>query len=304
MMDLDRLRLLRELAQRGTMTAVAEASRLTPSAVSQQLATLEAEVQVKLLEPVGRGVKLTEAGRRLVAHAETILNAVEVARLDVGAKSATPRGVLNIGCFASFAKARLLEAARHTRQIYPDLSISIHEMEPEDASHAVRTGRCDGAIVYSHNLAPLAPLPGFVERRLLEEPMLLALPRRLRRLPKVVDLSALADCDWIGGSRGPGGYNLTSRACALAGFAPRITHSIDDYDLLLRMVAADLGISFAPAMALRAYPHKDVSVRTPAGPPLRRSISLIARPAVSSSPGMVALLGHLESPKRSTRIPS
>ena len=255
-------------------------------------------MQVKLLEPIGRGVRLTEAGLRLVAHAETILNAVEIARLDMGAKSATPRGVLNIGCFASFAKAQLLDAARLARQLYPDLSISIHEMEPEDASHAVRTGRCDGAIIYAHNLAPLPPPTGFAEHRLLDEPMLLALPMRLRRLPKIVDLSELADCDWIGGSRGPGGYNLTSRACALAGFAPRITHSIDDYDLLLRMVAADLGVSFAPAMALRSYPHRDVAVRTPAGPELRRSISLIARPAVASSPGMAALLAQLEGRKR------
>lgn len=295
MFDLGRLRLLRELSYRGTMTAVAAASRLTPSAVSQQLATLEAEANIKLFEPTGRRVKLTAAGLRLAGHAETILNAVEAARIDMGIASANPSGGLEIGCFATFAKAHVLPAAVRAGSRHPNLHVTLHELEPEDAIHAVRIGRCDAAIVYSHSLVPGPVDPGFVSRTLIDEPVLLALPDSLRALPAVVDLTELADRDWIGGSRGSGGYDLTSRACALAGFAPRITHSIDDYDLLLRMVSAGLGIGFVPAVALELYPNKGVTVRTPAGPALRRTIDIITRPAVSSSPTFVSFLAELTS---------
>src|SRR4051794_7325454 len=110
MFDLDRLRLLRELAQRGTMTAVAEARGLTSSAVSQQLAILEHEAGTKLYERIGRRVRLTEAGSRLASHAEEILRAVEAAAQDLKAGREQPRGTLAIACFPSFAKAHLLPA--------------------------------------------------------------------------------------------------------------------------------------------------------------------------------------------------
>ena len=110
MFDRARLRLLRELAQRGTMTAVATAFGLTSSAVSQQLAVLEREARVALLERVGRRVRLTAEGTRLAAHAETILSAVEAAALDLKPGGETARGMLEIASFPSFAKARLLPA--------------------------------------------------------------------------------------------------------------------------------------------------------------------------------------------------
>ena len=94
MFDLTRLRLLRELAHRGTMTAVGAALGLTSSAVSQQLATLEREARVTLFDRVGRRVRLTSEGERLVAHAEAIFRAVEMAELDLHAASERPRGVL------------------------------------------------------------------------------------------------------------------------------------------------------------------------------------------------------------------
>ncbi len=301
MFDLGRLRLLRELSRRGTMTAVAAASRLTPSAVSQQLATLEAEANIKLFERVGRRVKLTAAGIRLSAHADTILDAVEAARVDMGMAAARPAGPLAIGCFGTFAKAYVLPAVVRVRRHHPELSVILHELEPEDAVHAVRSGRCDAAIIYEHSLVPRTPEPGFVSRALLQEPILLALPGGFRKLPDIVDLKDLAACDWIGGSRGTGGYDLTSRACAVAGYSPRITHSVDDYDLLLRMVAAGLGVSFVPSMALSLHGNADIIVRTPAGPALHRKISLVARPAVAASATLVPFLAELPSEGPDTR---
>ncbi|WP_018431114.1 LysR family transcriptional regulator [Hoeflea sp. 108] len=295
MFDLARLRLLRELSHRGTMMAVSAACRLTPSAVSQQLATLESEAGIALIEPTGRRVKLTAAGLRLAAHAETILNAVEAARIDMGSITAQPSGTLGIGCFGTFAKAYALPAIIRARQRYPDLHIVLHEFEPEDAVDAVRIGRCDAAIVYSHSLVPRAMDRNFDVIPLLDEPILLALPASRKGLPATVDLAELADCEWIGGSRGTGGYELTDRACALAGFAPRITHSVDDYELLLRMVSAGLGVSFVPAVAVDLYPDTSVVVRHAAGPALRRRIDMITRPAMASAPILTSFIAELQS---------
>src|SRR5687767_1271701 len=119
MFDLDRLRLLRELKDRGTMTAAAEVFGMTSSAVSQQLATLEREARAKLFERIGRCVRLTAEGARLAAHAETIIQAVETAALDLR----KPSGTLEIACFPSFAKAHLLPAVIRVRKRFPELRV-------------------------------------------------------------------------------------------------------------------------------------------------------------------------------------
>src|SRR5215472_5679593 len=276
MMDLTRLRLLRELAHRGTMTAVATAFGLTSSAVSQQLAVLEREARVVLLERVGRRVLLTAEGRRLAAHAETILEAVEAAELDLTAAGNAPRGVIEIGSFPSFAKAQLLPAVVRTRKRFPELRIVIHELEPPDAIEALRNGRCDLAVSFAYNFAPRPDIAGLVAQQSMEEPMLLALPPRWRRAADPVALDRLA-----------------GRACAVAGFAPRITHTIDDYDLVLRMVAAGLGVGFVPELALQGADAKAVVIRRPAGAVLSRRIHLLTRRALAASPLVRALLSEL-----------
>ena len=180
MFDLDRLRLLRELAHRGTMTAVATAFGLTSSAVSQQLATLERETRVALLERVGRKVRLTAEGARLVAHAEDILKAVESAELDLRAAGATPKGDIEIACFSTFAKEHLLPAVVRSRERFAEVHVVIRELESEDAIEAVRDGRCQIAVSFEYNLVPRPGATGLVSQQLMEEPVLLALPRPRR----------------------------------------------------------------------------------------------------------------------------
>lgn len=291
MFDLARLRLLRELARRGTMTAVAAASGLTSSAVSQQLATLEREARVALLERVGRRVRLTAEGVRLVRHAETILQAVEAAERDLAGDE--PRGMIEIACFPSFAKARLLPAAIRARARFPELQAVIHEMEPAESVEALREGRCDLAVSFAYTLVPRPDVPGLVAWPLLEEPIRLALPPAWRDEPDPVDLRRLADQDWIVGSRQADDRRLAERACAAAGFTPRMTHAVDDYDLELRMVAAGLGVGFVPELALELQGAEPVEVRTPAGPPLHRKIQALTRSALTASPIVRALLSEL-----------
>jgi DNA-binding transcriptional LysR family regulator len=275
------------------MTAVAAAFGLTSSAVSQQLAVLEREARVALLERVGRRVRLTAEGARLAAHAETILGAVEAAALDLRATSKTPRGVLEIASFPSFAKARLLPAVIRARDRFPELHVVIHELEPADAVEAVRDGRCHLAVSFAYNFAPRPDIAGLLAQPLMEEPMLLALPPSWRGERDPISLKRLAKEDWIVGSREPEDRRLAEHACAVAGFAPRITHTIDDYDLLLRMVAAELGVGFVPELGLRFPSAKAVVVRTPRGAPLRRRIDLLTRRALTGSPSVQALLSEL-----------
>jgi DNA-binding transcriptional LysR family regulator len=291
MFDLARLRLLRDLARRGTMTAVAEALGQTSSAVSQQLAVLEREAGAILFERVGRRVRLTGEGERLAAHAETILAAVEAARLDLRADE--PRGTLTVASFPSFAKARLLPALVRLRARHPALAITLHELEPPDALDALRDGRCDLAVDFAYSLTPPPPLSGVVAHPVLDEPLLLILPPDLAHVPEPLDPAVLAEADWIVGSRQADDRRLAERLCAPAGFAPRLAHRVDDYDWMLRMVAAGLGVGLAPQLALDLAGPLDVVVRTPAGPPLLRRIRMLVRPAMAASPAVRGLLSDL-----------
>ena len=293
MFDLDRLRLLRELAHRGTMTAVAEAYRLTSSAVSQQLATLEREARSKLFERVGRRVRLTAEGARLAVHAEEILRAVEAAELDLKANRDKPRGTLEIACFPSFAKAHLLPAVIRARKRYPELGVVLHDLEPADSIEAVRSGRCHLAISFTYSLVPRPDVPGLVATPLMEERVLLALPKTSRGIRNPVPLKRLADADWIVGSRGRDDLELAERACATAGFAPRITHTVDDYDLVLQMVAAGMGIGFIPELGLKFPSAKAVTLRSAAGMPLHRRVTALTRSAMVASPLVQAVMSEL-----------
>jgi DNA-binding transcriptional LysR family regulator len=293
MFDLTRLRLLRELAHRGTMTAVAEAFGLTSSAVSQQLATLEREARVALLERVGRRVRFTAEGARLVAHAETILQAVDAAELDLKTVGEKPKGVLEIASFSTFAKARLLPAVIRARKRFPELDVVIHELEPADSIEAVRDGRCHVAVIFAYNLAPRSDVAGLVSKQLMEERVLLALPGKWRRERDPINLKRLARESWIVGSRQPDDRQLAERACAVAGFSPRITHTVDDYDLVLRMVSAGLGVGFVPELGLQFSGADAVTIRTAGGPPLSRRVYVVTRSTLTASPTVRAVLSEL-----------
>ncbi|HKE15751.1 MAG TPA: LysR substrate-binding domain-containing protein [Kofleriaceae bacterium] len=293
MFDLARLQLFRELAHRGTMTAVAAACGLTSSAVSQQMATLEREARVALLERVGRRVRLTAEGARLAAHAEDILRAVEAAELDLRGADERPRGELVVACISTFAKTHLLPAVLRARERWPDMRVVIHELEPADGIAALRDGSCHLALSFAYNLAPRPEVPGLVSQQLMEEPVLLALPARWQRTRDPFGMKRLEHEEWIVGSRQPDDRQLAERACALAGFAPRITHTADDYDLLLRMVSAGLGVAFVPALALRPSSARAVVVRTPGGAPLRRRVQALTRRALVAAPLVRAMLSEL-----------
>lgn len=293
MIDLTRLRLFRELAERGTMTAVAESLGLTSSAVSQHLAILEREAGVPLLERAGRRVRLTPDGERLAEHAADILRAVEKAELDLRSADTRPTGKLVIASFASFAMAHLLPAILRVRARAPELDIVFQEMELPDAMPALQEGRCHVAVTFAYSLVPRPCDDNLVTQELLRDPVLLAYPRSKGRKRSSVALTAFAKHDWIVGSRQPDDRLLAERACAAAGFVPKIVHAVDDYDLVLRMVEAGLGVGFIPQLALQRSGKLNVGIGTPDGLTLVRSIQAVTRPGIAASPSVKLLMAEL-----------
>lgn len=187
----------------------------------------------------------------------------------------------------------MLPAILRARARFPHFGIVIRELETVDAIPAVREGQCHLAVIFAYNLVPVVEIAELVSFPLFDEPMLLALPSAWRRVRGTVNLKRLSQEDWIVGSRQSDDQLLADRACALAGFAPRITHSVDDYDLVLRMVAAGLGVGFVPESAFAVSRIKSVVKRTPGGVSIRRSIRALTRKGLSNSTAVRTLISEL-----------
>lgn len=291
MLDPTRLRLLRDLAEYGTMTAVGEVSGMTSSAVSQHLARLEREAGVRLFDRVGRRVRLTPEGHRLVGHAHTVLNALDAAEKDLR-EAGTPRGPVHVATFATAAARHLLPAVRTARTRFPELRVVVHELEPADAVAALREGRCDLAITYTYSLVPVDADASLTCHHLHTEPVLVALPSGHPAASETVDLRELAAEQWIVGSRGTADHLLIERAAALAGFRPDTGHSADDYALILQMVGDGLGVALVPEGGTGNAPP-DVLLRPLAGPPLTRDVQALTRqPSVAALAVLELLKGR------------
>ena len=247
-MDLRKLRVLAELSRLGTMSAVAQATGYGTSAVSQQLAALEREAGVPLLEAAGRRVRLTPAGRRLVVHAEGILAAVTAAELDL-AVAAEPSGLVRVAGFTTALQQHLLPVADELARLYPLVELELQEREPTEVDELLDADQIDLGFVYDYTLVPRG---GRHVRSLLgSRPMMLAVPSD-SAVPAQIrapdDLESVRDAFWIGNSRDSGDDELAARLCALAGWTPRVRHRADSLELVIDLVLAGHGVSLLPPM--------------------------------------------------------
>ncbi|MEU4469393.1 LysR substrate-binding domain-containing protein [Streptomyces sp. NPDC024017] len=208
----------------------------------------------------------------------------------------------NVACFSTLAAVHVVPALRTGRERYPDLQVSLHELEPPEALSALRARRCEVAVCYSYNLTPTpAPAPAELDvRPLTVEPVLLALPAGHACASdgdgRSVDLRSLTDAPWIVGSREDGSAALVQRACAIAGFPPEITHAVDDYQLVLRMVAHGLGVALVPQLVAHAHgPSLDVVLRPVANTELTRAIYAMTHPSLGARPPIDAVLDLLRT---------
>jgi DNA-binding transcriptional LysR family regulator len=293
MLDVRKLRLLRELAYRGTIAAVAEALAYSPSAVSQQLTALERETGVPLLERTGRRVTLTPAARGLVERTESILAILQEAAADLAATMTALTGTVRIGIFPTAVPTILTPAVVALSTDHPGLDLMVTELDPAAMPDALRDERLDVALLQEYDYAPIASDPGLQTEPLLEETVHLA---ALTAGP----LTDRRDSPWIAGTPGSLCHALTIRACEAAGFTPRIRHHADDFGAVLALVAAGQGVAFVPDLGAVAPPA--TVVLTPLS--IRRRTHLAYRRGTGTHPAIsaacTALHAATTSPSRTS----
>jgi DNA-binding transcriptional LysR family regulator len=269
MLDVRRLRVLREVALRGSIAAAAESLRFTSSAVSQQLAKLELEAGVPLLERGPRSVRLTPAGWRLVEHAEVILEQLAEAEAELRELDGSPP-TLRVGANTTAAVSIVPQALGHFAAARPEIDVTVTEADPLVSLARLRVRELDLAIVFEYDHVPLPSDPRIQLELLLEESMRIVLPagHPVAR-QRAVRLLDLADETWIKSTTRSSCNPFTERACRAAGFEPRIRFEFDDYTAMQNLVASGAGVAFAPDLGLSRL-NPGVAVRPIAFGPKRR----------------------------------
>jgi DNA-binding transcriptional LysR family regulator len=293
MLELRRLRLLRELSQRGTIAAVADALQFTPSAVSQQLAMLEREAGVPLLERAGRGVRLTDAALVLVEHADALLERAALAEADLAAAAGEVAGRGRIAGFQSVLHHLAIPAMGTLARAAPRLRCELLEAEPEQALPELALGEIDIVLADEWEHQPRSLSPDLERHELIRELVHVVLPARhplARRHKEAVPLAELAGEPWVTGHRRMGWEEMTQGACRdLGGFEPDIRHRTNDATMSLALVARGLAVTLLPELPLAGGPP-GVAVRRIAEGRVRRAIFAVTRAADAARPSTKALL--------------
>ncbi|MFI9805818.1 LysR family transcriptional regulator [Streptomyces sp. NPDC052301] len=246
--DLRKLHILRTLRERGTVTATAEALHMTPSAVSQQLTNLAAQLGVPLLEAHGRRVRLTDAARLVLAHAEAVFEQLERADAALAAYAQGEAGEVRVGAFPTAVPALVVPAVRALRTTHPQVTVRVREAEAAEAYDLLAAGDVDLALSLAAE-APSAADRRFTHVPLLTDPLDVALPPGHPLAgADVLKLTDLAAEPWIFGGSGPWS-DITRRACEAAGFSPHQGHSASGWTAILAMVEAGMGVALVPRMA-------------------------------------------------------
>ncbi|MEU1405585.1 LysR family transcriptional regulator [Streptomyces sp. NPDC005728] len=246
--DLRKLQILRTLRERGTVTATAEALHMTPSAVSQQLTNLAAQLGVPLLEAHGRRVRLTDAARLVLRHTEPVFEQLERADAALAAYAQGDLGEVRVGAFSTAVPALVVPAVRSLRAMHPGVTVRVREAEAAEAYELLAAGEVDLALSLAAE-APSAADPRFTRLPLLSDPLDVALPPdHPRATTPGLTLTDLAAEPWIFGGSGPWS-DITRRACEAAGFSPHQGHSASGWTAILAMVEAGMGVALVPRMA-------------------------------------------------------
>ncbi|QOV38290.1 LysR family transcriptional regulator [Streptomyces ferrugineus] len=290
--DIRKLQILRTLRERGTVTATAEALRMTPSAVSQQLTNLAKQVGVPLLQAQGRRVRLTDAARLVLRHAEAVFEQLERADAELAAYRHGEAGEVRVGAFSTAVPALVVPAVRALRETAPGVVVRVREAEAGEAYELLAGGEVDLAL----SLAAQAPTVGdarFTRVPLLADPLDVALPAGHElAAAEGLRLADLAGEDWIFGGSGPWS-DITRGACEAAGFSPRQGHSAAGWTAILAMVEAGMGVALVPRMV--EVGRGGVVMREVAEPrPVRHVVAAVRRGG-EEAPAIGRALGALRS---------
>lgn len=304
-LDVGRLRLLREVALRGSIAAAARELGLTPSAVSQQLAILERAARTTLLDRSPRGVLLTGAGQALVRRTDTILELLEQARADLDRLTGELAGTVRVGTVASAAVALVSEAASRLASEHTELELLVTVAEPARSINALLNGDLDVAVVDLYDGVPVRVPDYLLATELCTEPLVVvSAPGALGFVGAAgwdgsnaastpsVRLASLAGQHWVMPPLDAACGQAVRFACRAEGFEPEVRWETDDMLLLVRAVAAGHGITVLPRLAV-ADQVADVVLRPLIEPAMNRRLLALTRTSSQDRPIIQAVLTEL-----------
>jgi molybdate transport repressor ModE-like protein len=288
MLDVRRLTVLQAVAREGSFSAAARSLDYTQPAVSHHIARLEEEVGTPLLHRTPRGVRLTEAGAALVVHADAVLTRLAAAQEEVAEIAGLRSGRVRVAAFPSGSATLLPAAVRSLRDSYPGVRVSLIEAEPPEALEMLRTGEVDLALTFGY---PESGPPGGGELEfelLFDDELVLVTAAAVK--PRRSGLAGFKDETWIAGCERCRAHLL--HLAAQAGFEPEIAYATDDSVTVQSLVAAGLGVTVLPSLALRAHRRPDVNV-IPLGKDAIRQIAAVVLPGPRRPPAIAAMIEAL-----------
>jgi len=284
---------------RGSFSAAAESLHLSQSAVSQQIAVLEREVGVPLLERTTEGPKLTAAGDALMEHGDAVICRLEEAEREIAQIAGLEGGRLRLASFPTASATLMTRALSVFRQRFPKVELRFSEDEPEDSFPGLKRGDFDLAVVFDYPDFPLDFARDVEAEMIFEEPMRVALPPgHPLAAGKSVRVADLAEEDWLCGALPSSCRDQVIELCREAGFEPRISFRSEDYEVIKGFVAGGLGVTILPELA---GGHPGIELRPVRGQKPVRRVWAVTRESESRSPAAEQMLGILREVCRTYR---
>jgi DNA-binding transcriptional LysR family regulator len=282
MLDVARLRVIDAVARHGSVTAAAKELHYSQPSVSHHLARLEAETGAQLLQRIGRGIRLTDAGRLLADRAAEILGRIEAADAELAAHVGLTTGRVRLAGFASAIGALVPRAVATLAREHPGLQVSLIDTHPPEALDLLRAGKIDVALIFRYDESEPEP-DGVHLHHVLDDPIYLLTPRR------GATMAALRDATWIAGCERCRSHLLA--LCAGEGYEPQIGYTSDDMVVMQALVAAGLGVTTIPGLALQAHRAEGIVATELPDSPRRVYAATYGEPP--DPPATVALLEAL-----------
>ena len=291
-LNVSRLRVLRELAHRGSITAVADALWLTPSAVSQQLSALERETRVQLVERVGRGVRLTTAGKVLAEHSERVFEALDEAASALRALQGEPSGRLRVASFPSVVRLVLPQVMARLRTRFPDLRVEVEDLEGEQSLEAIRLGHIDVAVIDDLTWSASRRQEGLRRTELFGTPLVVAFAAgRPWTARDIVEWDELRDVAQVAEHRSSVFARSVEEECRRAGFEPQVHARVHDAGAMLALVEGGDMVAVLPELAVLGQPHA-IEWR-PLAPTVERRLIAATRVGQDQLPAVRELMQEL-----------
>lgn len=292
-LDVDRLRVFREVANQGSFTRAARALSFTQPAVSHHINRLEAELGVTLMERSARGLTLTAPGEALLQHADPLLTRIEEAERHVVEVASADGGLVRLVAFPSAAATIAPHAIAAFRASVPDAALSLAEADPPVSLPELKRGDWDLALIY-HYPSIGEPLdPSLDYETLFVDRMALCVRRDdPRSSAKTLDLRDFAADPWVA-PYGSVCRTALELACRQAGFAPMIASEINDYMAMQGLVAAGVGVALVPRLTRAMAVRPEVALRSVRGSDIRRVVAIVSRSGGYTSPAASALRAAL-----------